>query len=325
MGCPIDPPLEPDPEGFWLGVNYPWRGYGHDFGAAWGHDGLSTAASRSEVASDLAQLRDDGVRVVRWFVFGDGRAAPQHDAALNTTGLDADTLADIDAWLELAEAADLHLLPVLFDYLWFDAARTVDGVELGGHSRMVSDPALRRKLIDNAVRPLVERCASHRRILAWDIINEPEWAIADAFPLVGEPVAAAVMQSFVDEMAAAIHAANNRPLTLGSAALDWMLSYWSDSRLDLLQLHHYVDAPLTPPTELGIERPLLLGEFATRDSPRSLTEMLDAALALGYRGALPWSFRADDDASDYAGVRDQLRAWARAHEQEIAGSPAAAR
>lgn len=319
MGCPIDPPYQPDPAGFWLGVNYPWLGYGHDFGTAWGHDGLSSAASRAEVATDLAQLRDDGVRVLRWFVFGDGRAAPQHDAALQTTGLDATTLADLDAWLELADAADLDLIPVLFDYLWFDRATTHQGVEMGGHSRMVSDLALRQRLIENAVLPLVERCASHRRIIAWDVINEPEWAMQGGVTLVGEPVPAAVMQDFVDDVTATIHAATSRPVTLGSAGLEPMLSYWSGSRLDLLQLHHYVDAALTPVAELGVDRSVLLGEFATRNSSRSLAEMLDAALAFGYRGALPWSFRAEDDASDYVGVRQQLREWAAAHEQEING------
>jgi len=320
MACPIDQPYQPDPAGFWLGINYPWRGYGHDFGTAWGHDGLSTAATRSAVASDLAQLRDDGVRVVRWFVFGDGRAAPQHDDHLRTTGLDAATLADLGAWLELADAADIDLIPVLFDYLWFDTATTYAGVELGGHSRMASDTALRQRLIDNAVQPLVERCATHRRIIAWDVINEPEWAMQGDVTLVGEPVPAAVMQGFVDEVTAIIHAATNRPVTLGSAGLEPMLSYWGGSSLDLLQLHHYVDAALTPVAELGVDRSVLLGEFATRNSNRSLTEMLDAALALGYRGALPWSFRADDDSSDYAAVREQLRAWARVHEPEINGT-----
>ena len=30
-------------DGFQLGWNHPWIGYGHDFGTAWGHDGLSTS------------------------------------------------------------------------------------------------------------------------------------------------------------------------------------------------------------------------------------------------------------------------------------------
>ena len=65
--------------GYWylLGVNYPWLNYGHDFGTtAWGHDGVSSPKSRDTVEADLAYLQSQGVHVVRWFVFGDGRASP---------------------------------------------------------------------------------------------------------------------------------------------------------------------------------------------------------------------------------------------------------
>ena len=69
--------------GYWyiLGVNYPWLNYGHDFGAtAWGHDGVSTDTSSKQVDSDFAYLKSQGVHVVRWFLFGDCRAAPEFDA-----------------------------------------------------------------------------------------------------------------------------------------------------------------------------------------------------------------------------------------------------
>src|SRR4051812_23900057 len=71
-----------------VGLNYPWLGYGHDFGATlWGHDGVSAPESQRTVEADFAYLQSQGVKVVRWFVFGDARAAPQFGPDGRATGL----------------------------------------------------------------------------------------------------------------------------------------------------------------------------------------------------------------------------------------------
>ena len=57
-----------------LGVNYPWANYAEDFGAGpSGHRGLSLPENLSKVTEEFARIRDCGVSVVRWFMFGDGR------------------------------------------------------------------------------------------------------------------------------------------------------------------------------------------------------------------------------------------------------------
>jgi hypothetical protein len=43
---------------FQLGWNHPWIGYGHDFGRAWGHDGLSTSGWTCETAFDTQGFTD---------------------------------------------------------------------------------------------------------------------------------------------------------------------------------------------------------------------------------------------------------------------------
>ena len=65
----------PAPSGFALGVNYPWLNYAEDFGVSpAGHSGLSLAKCREIVEREFAEIRESGVSVVRWFLFGDGRS-----------------------------------------------------------------------------------------------------------------------------------------------------------------------------------------------------------------------------------------------------------
>ena len=59
---------------FFLGVNYPWRKYGQDFGRGGPvHVGMSLAEAREIVARDFVQIQNIGATVIRWFLFGDGR------------------------------------------------------------------------------------------------------------------------------------------------------------------------------------------------------------------------------------------------------------
>ena len=88
--------------GYWylLGVNYPWLNYGHDFGTtAWGHDGASSRKSGEQIDADFAYLKSQGMHVVRWFLFGDGRAAPEFNAKGEVTGFDEYFYPDLEAAL----------------------------------------------------------------------------------------------------------------------------------------------------------------------------------------------------------------------------------
>jgi hypothetical protein len=84
-----------------------------------------------------------------------------------------------------------------------------------------------------------------------------------------------------------------------------------DARLDVYQVHWYDAlqrrAPLeTPVASLGVDRPVLLGEFPTRGSRRSPSDIVAAAKRAGYSGALAWSMLAEDPASDFASAADPL-------------------
>jgi hypothetical protein len=51
---------------------------------------------------------------------------------------------------------------------------------------------------------------------------------------------------------------------------------------------------------LGLDRPVVLGEFPSRLASVELRRILDTARAAGYSAAFVWSVLADDQATDFA-------------------------
>jgi hypothetical protein len=164
--------------------------------------------------------------------------------------------------------------------------------------------------------PIFERYAREPALWGWDICNEPEWAVrrVSAHPL--STIRRRDMAAFLREATACAHAHAPQPVTVGLASLRG-LGLVRGAGLDLYQSHWYDPlqsrAPLeTPVDSLGLDRPLLLGEFPTRGSRRSPAEIVRAARQAGYAGALAWSVLASDTASDFASVADAMRLGSRA-------------
>lgn len=311
-------------EWFLLGVNYPWFNYGHDFGTtAWGHHGVSSVKSTEQIDSDFADLYAHGVRVIRWFMFGDGRASPEFNEAGEVSGFDAFFFPDFDAALTLAEKHDLYLVLVLFDFHLADKSQDVNGVQLGGRSRLISDSHIRETLLENALRPLLERYAENRRIIAWEVMNEPEGAMnIPGGQWVDESVNPEVMQSFVAEVVSYIRAYSSQYVTLGSASRGWLLEYWTNSDLDFYQYHYYDHLEMRYPfnylySGLGVNKPVVVGEFPTRNTRRSINQYLDTIWENGYAGAWAWSYRAGDKVSDFESVADNFATWSEAHKDDV--------
>jgi hypothetical protein len=298
---------------FVRGLNLPWIRYGLDFGAnAWqpggGVAGPEHRARLLECMERAGALRP---HLVRWFLLCDGRAGIRFDGRGDALGLDERVLPDVDAAIAGAQERGLRLMFVLFDFLWLAHARLHQGVRLGGHRALIAEPRRRERLLANVVAPILDRYGADGTVAAWDVINEPEWATLgrgawDPRRAVG----AGAMRRFIGEAVALVHARTSQQATVGLASAAG-LPLVRGLGLDVYQVHwydqHAARAPLGHPVAaLGLDGPLLLGEFPTRGSALAPPAIVEAARLAGYQGALAWSLLADDAASDAAACERTL-------------------
>lgn len=293
--------MAPRPD-FFLAVNYPWLTYGADFGRSpWGHSGVSYESGRETVAADFAAIRSSGVSVVRWFLLGDGRSGIRYENEI-PAGPDEFLIADVAAALDLASQSNLRICFSLFDFLWLQTPERTTGAAtppLAGRNTLQfaggREALLRRILI-----PLFREFRAHPGLFAWEIVNEPEWAIPEfqRSPKATLPLADA--RAFFAEIADAIHLESSGvPVTLGSARLQWVRA-WSEIGLDHLQAHYYPqlerDRPLSRQLAeiANLGQPLWMGELPANDpsSPDySLAAALTACRDADLSGAGIWRWR----------------------------------
>jgi hypothetical protein len=187
---------------------------------------------------------------------------------------------------------------VLFDFKWCRRATVIDGVSCGGHSRSFATGPARDALIDRLVAPILRRCAAEPAILAWDLLNEPEWVTRGA----GEfrpfaPVRGPDMREFIRGAARAVHTETRHLVTVGLASSKG-LGLVAGLGLDVYQVHWYDRrerrAPLAAPIAASLDRPVWLGEFPTAGSGRTAREIVESARQAGYGAAFAWSAEAVD-------------------------------
>lgn len=287
---------------FVRGINLPWLDYGHDFGAnAWRtHRSVSQAPHRYR--DTLRRLADDGYQAVRWFVLCDGRAGVITTDGGAPAGLDDLVRHDVDAAISALDDTGLGAVFVLADFALCGPATSVDGVQLGGRSAWLLRPSWRTRLIELVLAPLVAQAGAAAPILAWDLLNEPEWA---TWGLGGQITRGAVplrvMRRFLESATSAVHAVSPAPVTVGLASphglplvrgigLDMYQVHWYDR-------HDYLGPLDTPTSAWHLDRPLLLGEFPTRGSARASDDIEATARRAGYCGAFAWSACAVDESS----------------------------
>lgn len=303
---------------FLLGVNYPWLNYGNDFGANdRGAEGVSTTSAYDRQFADLDQK---GVRLLRWHLFADARSGITLDAERRPVGVDDQVFVDFDHALALAEEHGIYLAVVLFDTPLLAQPVTEGDRQIRGHSDWIAEEGTRRALVENVVEPVLSRYGRRDRIVLWEVMNEPEWAISDlpqADVNAGNvPVTQAQFWDFAARVVRSVHAETDGWATVGSASLKWH-RVWTNAYadqvglprldLDVYQTHYYpwmddlglVDDPLLgttrfsplqqPYAALGLDRPMIVGEFPLDDMAT-----LAAIAANGYAGAMAWSYWGGD-------------------------------
>ena len=307
-----------EPGRFVVGVNLPWIGYGTDVGASlWFPDG---GISRQPVALDrldrtLAAVARDGMTAVRVFLLCDARSGVLFDSGGFPLGIDEVVLADVDVIVSAARRHHIGLMPVLLDFHLCREPTIVAGVQLGGHSRLIAEPEARTAFIDRVLRPIVERYAGDDAVIAWDVMNEPEWCLRGGL-FKRHPVSFDALQRFLGDVVDCVHRTTPQPVTIGCAGT-WRLDLVTPLGLDFYQIHWYDrfgwSALERPVEELGLaDRAVVLGEFAGRSA--RIADVLDEAKRAGYEGALVWSALADDA---YSAFPPELVQWVRAHADPI--------
>jgi hypothetical protein len=316
---------------FLLAVNYPWLTYGADFGRSpRGYSGIALEQSRAAVAADFSRISSSGVLVVRWFLLCDGRSGIRYENGI-PVGPDDLLFTDIAAALELASQSNLRICFSLFDFLWLETlaaedseSQTAEAAASFPGRNALQFPGGREALLEHVLIPLFREFRGHRALFAWEIVNEPEWAIPEFQRSPGATLPFAEAHAFFAEIARAIHEESGGiPVTLGSARLAWLRA-WSEIGLDLLQAHYYPqlekDQNLSLAAQLAgfkdLSEPLWLGELPARD-PAVRNYSLEAALAAcreaGLAGAGIWRWRPPEPAGSdvaFGSVEpERLSAW----------------
>jgi hypothetical protein len=323
---------------YMFGANYPWMiedgksNYGLDFGVnRWGtHQGVSTNLERVE--KDFAEMEALGLNTLRWFVFTDGRGGITFDEEGMPLRVSDKFFEDMDAALHIARSHNVRIIFVLLDFLWMHDAPQPDSPTTSNYAHVLRSHTGHTRLVENVFIPIFQRYANHQNVLAWEVMNEPDWVV-DGLDVntknVVEPISLKEFRYFVRLVADAVHSFTNCNVTVGGGRIRFV-DVWDDDELaqDFLQVHTYNDflnqkwdAKLFGKNyrELNLKRPLLIGEFSTNSldafentkefAPISIEEYLSFCHDQNYAGSLFWSFNAVDKCGTED--RSKLREWSR--------------
>jgi len=334
------------------GVNFAWSAdagqanFGTDFGgfSMWSKPGV--AAAKAARKTDMTDMKSNGVDVVRWWMFPQlyGEAILL-DGTKTPTGVGGTLIEDIQAALDIAAELDVHVKLTLFSFDTFWNDFQISGVTFPGLKPIVIDDAKRAALVSKVIVPIakaVEASPNKDRMISWDVINEPEWAITgqdgygdQAFdPMttgsMGRTMGSVTfpqMETFVKDVVTALHANSSAPVTVGSAAVKWAKA-WSKVGLDYYDFHWYgwVDqyfAHTKKPSDYGVaDKPVVVGEFplvpAADTSGMSFGgiaygKLVDDWFAAGYAGVQGWAFSESAGAFSWTDGKAGVKTWQTAH------------
>jgi hypothetical protein len=302
---------------FLFGENYAWQNWGYDFGG--GSSGV--AGNSTTVKAALHDMQSHGADVIRWWMFQElnGNNGVELDSNGIPTGNARGTLvADIQAALSLAAQVGVHYNFTLFS---FD-----DFVLSSGRQDLapiIKSDANRTKLMQFVafVAETVESDPNKDRVVSWDVINEPEWAlggmdgdvdasVSTGMDSYGDPafnggsagkvydlVTFTQMETFVKDTVTTLHQKSSALITVGSAAAKWK-DAWNHVGLDYYTVHMYdwvnqYYPYTTPAASYGFTLPVVMGEFPNAGLTGVPYATLVGAIfgkSVGYAGAMSWAY-----------------------------------
>jgi hypothetical protein len=125
-----------------------------------------------------------------------------------------------------------------------------------------------------------------------------------------------VMLAFVQKAVDAIHGANDKPVTIGAAAVKWAKAWSGVGDFYTFHLYDWINTyyPYTTPlSTYGVtDKPVVLGEFPIQGlTGVPYQTLVDTIYKLGYAGALAWAY--NDTAFPWAPNNANVKAFADAH------------
>lgn len=323
--------ISPDEiESVWLnGINLPWIDFGQDFGG--GSD------SGPKIQEAFEKFHSAGINSVRIWIHCDGRRNPLFDEpGGRVIGLPDGFLDDFKTILDAAEKNGIKVMPALWSFDMVKDRSHEEFATAGVQNNLLMNDAYLDTYIDNALIPLIDACDTHPALFAWEICNEPEWMVENLnIPLDR-------VQRFHARIAAVIHQNGKKPVTTGSASIKWnsdkvsgaVANWWSDEAmqsvysdkdayLDFYQVHVYgwmlkngFDPYLYTPEELGLDKPVMIGEAPGTNMVGEDAEgkeviytpldMLRLAREKGYFGHYFWSYAAFDGHGDWQQIKQAV-------------------
>lgn len=330
---------------FLTGINIPWKSFGWDFGH---HPRSGIAYDGDHFENIFREVSAAGGNVVRIWLHCDGRASPEFDTDGFVLGLEAEFFQHLDDFLARLERYDLM---VIFT-LWSHDMGNSEGGRRGPRTDLISDRDKLESYVENALKPLVLRYRDNCQILAWDLINEPEWVMEIPYGGITEQtVSREEMIYFVGRCAQAIHEVGGQMVTVASAwaflssrhfnssSLLWEESVFQEqglpchsSYLDYYTMHYYpyMSRWFSPfhnnVSTFGFNRPVVVGEsplrlpsgnFSLELGDLSPLERLERTRDNGFAGLLFWSYQAGDGFGSWREARESMSVFSRANEQLI--------
>ena len=321
---------------FLHGANIPWHYCGADVGTHYQWGPLYNGAWWD---STFTACENNKVNCVRLWLHADGRATPEFDVMGSVSGLDTNFFSNLDDLLNSANQHNLLVILSLWSFEMTGDLTSGAGQYAGLHANLISDSSKTRTYINNALIPMVKRYANQCNLLAFEIINEPEWSmVVNGGGNTVQTVTAKEMQRFVGMQAEAIHKNSKKMVTVGSACLKWNSNkyssttptegnYWSNTAiqsaynkplayLDFYQIHYYdymSNKYLLDPFNKSypfsywqLDKPTIIGECPAQSKIYSNKTLLANALKNKFSGVLFWSYGAGDGIGSFSDFKSDI-------------------
>jgi hypothetical protein len=303
---------------FMNGANTPWHvwdEFGGDYDASWW-------------SNHYLDLHEAGVNSSRVWITCSGMVGVEIQADGTVLGATPEHWDALDSYFAIAEERQIYVMATLMS---FDHFR--HGAEARWKAWIASDESI-DSYVNNYLVPFLERYRDNPYLWSIDLMNEPDWAHEES------GISFDRLRAYFARAARAIHENSKVLVTVGmampkyGAACAGCAPSISDMQLrgavndpnvylDFYSPHYYDwvgdlwgntmhDSPAG--SGFPLDKPLIFGEHPARGtSGHTLSEDIEAALAHGWQGTMPWTSNGVDRNGGFAQVSMAAKAFRDAH------------